>query len=158
MVTNPDDFIEAFCEAGTTALMVHQEGGVNLHRTVQRIKEHGKQVGVAINPATPAESLEAILPELDEVLVMTVNPGFGGQEFIPATLRKIRRLHTMIEELNPACEIAVDGGINPQTAPQVVSAGARILIAGSAIFRAKSDIATAISQLRESVAPAKSNR
>jgi ribulose-phosphate 3-epimerase len=152
MIEHPDRFLEDFAAAGADSIIVHQESAVSLHRTVQRIRTLGKRVGVAINPATPAGTLEEILPDLDLVLVMTVNPGFGGQEFIENTLPKIRRVQRMIQDLQPDCEIEVDGGIDPHTAPRVVEAGARVLVAGSAIFDAPDGVAAAMDRLRASVA------
>src|SRR5207245_6479444 len=111
MIENPDLFLEAFALAGADSLLVHQEGAVNLHRTVQHIKALGKKAGVVINPATPACALEEILPDVDLVLVMTVNPGFGGQHFLHTTLGKISRVRDMIERINPEIELEVDGGI-----------------------------------------------
>jgi ribulose-phosphate 3-epimerase len=148
MVSNPDDFLEAFTAAGSDYLMVHQEGAANLHRTVYRIKELGPKVGVVINPATPASTLEEILLDLDQVLVMTVNPGFGGQRFISSTLNKIRTIRDLIERFNPRCELSVDGGIDLQTAPLAVAAGANVLVAGSSVFGSQAGIAAAIEQLR----------
>ena len=134
MISDPDSFLDEFVEAGSDSFLVHWEGNNNLHRTVQRIKALGKSVGVAINPATPAVVLEEILPELDQVLVMTVNPGFGHQHFLQSTLPKIRRVSQMIEQMKPDCELEVDGGIDDATAPLVVAAGADVLVAGSSIF------------------------
>lgn len=150
MVTDPASFLEPFAEAGSDAFVVHLEGGVNLHRTVQRARELDKGIGVAINPGTPAAGLEAILPDVDEVLVMTVNPGFGGQEFIRRTLDKITAIREMVECVNPSCLIAVDGGIDVETAPLVVGAGATVLVAGSAIFRSGAGVSSAMAALRES--------
>jgi ribulose-phosphate 3-epimerase len=114
------------------------------------VKALGKRVGVVINPATPASVLEEILQDVDQVLVMTVNPGFGAQHFIPTTLPKIRRVRQMIEEFKPGCDLEVDGGIDPQTAPLTVHAGANVLVAGSAIFSVREGIAAAMKQLRDS--------
>lgn len=147
MIEVPDRFLEAFAEAGADSMLVHQESAVNLHRTVQHIKKLGKRAGVVINPATPAAVLEEILPEVDLVLVMTVNPGFGGQAFIPTTLPKIRRVREMIDRVKPACELEVDGGIDATTAPQTVKAGARVLVAGSAIFHAADGVTAAMQRL-----------
>src|SRR5215472_11413625 len=124
MISDADFFLDEFAEAGSDPILVHWEGNDNLHRTVQRIKALGKRAGVVINPATPAAMLEEILPDLDQVLVMTVNPGFGHQHFIHTTLPKITRIAQMIEQINPDCELAVDGGIDEATAPLVVAAGA----------------------------------
>jgi ribulose-phosphate 3-epimerase len=134
MISDPDAFIQEFVDAGSDSLLVHWEGSLNLHRTVQSIKNVGKRAGIAINPATPASVLEEILPDIDQVLVMTVDPGFGHQQFIHTTLPKIMRLRQMIERLNPGCDLEVDGGINPETARRAVEAGANVLVAGSAVF------------------------
>lgn len=150
MIEEPDRYLEAFAEAGADAITVHQEGGVHLHRTVQRIKALGKRAGVALNPATPTELLGDILPDLDLVLVMTVNPGFGGQAFIATVVPKIERMRALIDRLQPQCELEVDGGIDPQTAPIVVRAGARALVAGSALFGAADGVAAATARLRSS--------
>jgi len=136
MIAEPDRYLDAFAEAGADTLIVHQERSIHLNRTVQAIHALGKCAGVAINPATPASVLEEILPDLDLVLVMTVNPGFGGQEFLTGTLPKIRRVRRMIDECRPECELEVDGGIEPHNLSVVVDAGARVLVAGSAIFGA----------------------
>ncbi len=149
MIEAPDRFLDDFAEAGADHILVHQEGAANLHRTVQRIKHLGKRAGVVINPATPAAMLEEILPDVDLVLVMTVNPGFGGQEFIANMVGKIRKVRRMIDAANPACELEVDGGIDAGTAPLVVEAGAAVLVAGSAIFHAKDGVAAAMERLRE---------
>jgi ribulose-phosphate 3-epimerase len=150
MISDPDLYLEEFADAGSDSLLVHWEGNNNLHRTVQRVKALGKRAGVVINPATPASVLEEILPDVDQVLVMTVNPGFGAQHFIPTTLPKIRRVRQMIEEFKPGCDLEVDGGIDPQTAPLTVHAGANVLVAGSAIFSVREGIAAAMKQLRDS--------
>jgi len=123
MIANPDMFLDEFTEAGADSLLVHWEGNNNLSRTVLRIKALGKRVGVAINPATPAALLEEVLPEVDQVLVMTVNPGFGHQHFLHTTLPKIRRVRQMIDRINPECDLEVDGGIDATSAPLVVDAG-----------------------------------
>jgi ribulose-phosphate 3-epimerase len=151
MIEEPDRFLEAFADVGTDSILVHQEGAVNLHRTIHRIKTLGKRAGVVINPATPAGMLEEILPDVDLVLVMTVNPGFGGQEFIHTMLPKIRRVRRMIDQVRPECELEVDGGIDPQTAPLVVEAGARVLVAGSAVFHVADGVAAGMDLLRASL-------
>jgi ribulose-phosphate 3-epimerase len=158
MISDPDLYLEEFAEAGSDSLLVHWEGNNNLHRTVQRVKALGKRAGVVINPATPASVLEEILQDVDQVLVMTVNPGFGAQHFIPTTLPKIRRVRQMIEEFKPGCDLEVDGGIDPQTAPLTVHAGANVLVAGSAIFSVREGIAAAMKQLRTSVEKVKSDK
>ena len=151
MVERPESFLEAFAKAGADTLIVQQESTVHLHRVVQQVKSLGKRAGVALNPATPAMLLEEILPYLDLVLVMTVNPGFGGQEFIPGTLAKIRQVRHGIDRVQPACELEVDGGIEPQTAAAVVEAGARVLVAGSAIFRCPEGVAAGMARLRSAI-------
>ncbi len=150
MIEDPDRYLDAFAEAGADTITVHQEGGVHLHRTIQRIRALGKRAGVAINPATPATVLDEIVAAVDLVLVMTVNPGFGGQEFIESTLPKIRRVRELIESRHPTCELEVDGGIDDTTAPRVVTAGARVLVAGSAIFGACDGVAAATARLLQS--------
>ncbi len=147
MVSDPDAFLEAFAEAGSDSLLVHWEGNANLHRTVQRIKALGKRAGVAINPATPASVLEEILGDVEQVLVMTVNPGFGHQHFIHTTLPKIGRVRQMVEQLDRWCDVEVDGGIDATTAPLVIDAGANVLVAGSAIFNDAEGVAAAMKRL-----------
>ena len=151
MISDPDLYLEEFAEAGSDALLVHWEGNNNLHRTVQRVKALGKRVGVVINPATPASVLEEILQDVDQVLVMTVNPGFGAQHFIHTTLPKIRRVRQMIDEIKPGCDLEVDGGIDATTAPLVVDAGANVLVAGSAIFGENDGVAAAMKRLGAAV-------
>jgi ribulose-phosphate 3-epimerase len=151
MISDPDSFLDEFVEAGSDSFLLHWEGNNNLHRTVQRIKALGKSVGVAINPATPAVVLEEILPELDQVLVMTVNPGFGHQHFLQSTLPKIRRVSQMIEQMKPDCELEVDGGIDDATAPLVVAAGANVLVAGSSIFATSQGVEAAMESLRTAI-------
>lgn len=148
MISDPDFFLDEFTEAGSDSFLVHWEGNNNLHRTVQRIKALGKRVGVVINPATPAAVLEEILQDVDQVLVMTVNPGFGHQRFIHTTLPKIRRVRQMIDEMKRDCDLEVDGGIDVTTAPLVVDAGASVLVAGSAIFGERKGVTAAMNRLR----------
>jgi ribulose-phosphate 3-epimerase len=148
MITDPDLFLDEFAEAGSDSFLVHWEGNNNLQRTVQRIRASGKRVGVVINPATTATVLEEILPELDQVLVMTVNPGFGHQHFLQSTLPKIQRVSQMIEQIKPDCELGVDGGIDDATAPLVVAAGANVLVAGSSIFSTSQSVEAAMASLR----------
>ena len=147
MVSDPDAFLEAFAEAGSDSLLVHWEGNPNLHRTVQRIRALGKRAGVVINPATPASVLEEILVDVEQVLVMTVNPGFGHQHFIHTTLPKIGRVRRMVEQLDRSCDVEVDGGIDAITAPLVIDAGANVLVAGSAIFNDEESVAAAMKRL-----------
>jgi ribulose-phosphate 3-epimerase len=148
MISNPDFFVDEFVEAGTDSFLVHWEGNNDLSRTLQRIKLSKKRVGVAINPATPPTVLEEILQDLDQVLVMTVNPGFGHQHFLPATLPKIRRAREMIDRISPGCGLEVDGGIDATTAPLAVAAGADVLVAGSAIFNERESITAAMRRLQ----------
>jgi ribulose-phosphate 3-epimerase len=150
MISDPDFFLDEFVEAGSDSFLIHWEGNNNLHRTIQRIKGLSKRVGVAINPATPAVVLEEILSDVDSVLVMTVNPGFGHQHFIRTVLPKIRRVRQMIEQANPDCELELDGGIDADTAPLGVAAGANVLVAGSAIFVGDDGVAAAMNRLRDS--------
>jgi ribulose-phosphate 3-epimerase len=153
MIFNPDFFVDEFVEAGTDSFLVHWEGNNDLLRTVQRIKASGKRVGVAINPATPPTVLEEILQDLDQVLVMTVNPGFGHQHFLPAALPKIRHTRAMIDRIKPACGLEVDGGIDATTAPLAVAAGADVLVAGSAIFNASESVTAAMQRLQSTLQP-----
>jgi ribulose-phosphate 3-epimerase len=134
MIENPDRYLEAFAEAGADWLTVHVEGDHHLHRTIHRIKELGMKAGVVLNPATPLTMVEPILEDVDLVMIMSVNPGFGGQSFIPSALSRIRQLKEMIDLRGLQTSIEVDGGISPETLPQVVAAGANIFVAGSAIF------------------------
>ena len=135
MISPVDPFLDAFAEAGADVITVHPEAGPHLHRTIQRIKSLGKKAGVSLNPATPAKALDYVLEEVDLVLVMSVNPGFGGQKFISSQLRKIEAIAKRIAKENLDVLIEVDGGIDPETAPQAVNAGANVLVAGSATFR-----------------------
>lgn len=151
MISDPDRYLDAFAEAGADTMQVHVEGAVHLHRTVQHIKHLGKKAGVVLNPATSPVFVAEILADVDMVLVMTVNPGFGGQAFLPSTLGKIRRLRQMIDQVRPEIELEVDGGIDVTTAPQVVQAGARVLVAGSAVFHHGGGVTTALQALRGAV-------
>lgn len=147
MIENPDRYISDFIDAGADLITVHAETGVHLHRTLSLIKDKGAMAGIALNPATPPSVLEYILPMVDLVLIMTVNPGFGGQAFIPEVLPKIKVVKRMLEERGLSAEIQVDGGINPATAAAVVKAGATVLVAGSAVF-GNDDIKRSIIELR----------
>ena len=148
MIENPDRYIPDFASAGADIITVHQEAVPHLHRTVQLIKSLGKQAGVSLNPATPVETLDVILDQLDLVLVMSVNPGFGGQAFISSALDKIRALRQRITQRGLATELQVDGGIKVDNIREVVDAGADVLVAGSAVFNAN-DYAATITALRE---------
>jgi ribulose-phosphate 3-epimerase len=152
MVTPPEDFIDKFASAGADTLIVHQESTPHLHRVIQHIHGLGKEAGVALNPSTPAALLSEVLGSLELVLVMTVNPGFGGQEFIPETVSKIRQVRAELVRRGRECEVEVDGGINLETAPRVVEAGADVLVAGSTVYGEKDGVAAAIRRLREAVA------
>jgi ribulose-phosphate 3-epimerase len=149
MIEAPERYLADFCRAGANILTVHVETCPHLHRTVQQIKELGCRAGVTLNPATPAISLAEIVPYLDLVLVMTVNPGFGGQSFIEGILPKIEAVRAMLDAQNPQAELEVDGGIGPDTVERVVRAGARVLVAGSAVF-GQADVADAVRRLRKS--------
>lgn len=151
MIENPDQFLEAFAAAGSTTLIVHWEDNPNLHRTVHEIRRLGLKAGVAINPATPANVLTDIINDLDLVLVMTVNPGFGGQKFIESTLPKIQQVRKMIEDRGLNCDLEIDGGVDAVTAPRGAAAGANVLVAGSSIFNDKETVATAMEKLRKSM-------
>ena len=152
MISNPDAFVEEFAQAGTDSFLVHWEGNNDLSRTVQRIKALGKRVGVAINPATSASVLEEIMQDIDQVLVMTVNPGFGHQHFLHTTLPKITRARQMIDRIKPRCGLEVDGGVDATTAPLAVAAGADVLVAGSAIFNDSESVTAAMDRLRTAIA------
>jgi ribulose-phosphate 3-epimerase len=139
MISPVDGFLDAFAEAGADIITVHPEAGPHLHRTIQRIKGLGKKAGVSLNPATPAKALDYVLDEVDLVLVMSVNPGFGGQKFIVSQLRKIEAIANRIAKENLDVFLEVDGGIDPETAPRAVAAGANVLVAGTAAFRGGPD-------------------
>ena len=153
MIEAPWHFIAEFANVGADIITVHQEACAHLHRIVEQIKGFNKKAGIALNPATPVGTLEEILPYIDLVLVMTVNPGFGGQSFIETMPQKIAAMRQMIDARGFASrvELEVDGGINAETAPRVVAAGARVLVAGSAIFNSKMSVAEAVKRLRDSV-------
>ena len=151
MIEDPDRYIPEFAKAGSDIITVHQEAVPHLHRTVQLIKSCGKKAGVSINPATPVETLDVILDELDLVLVMSVNPGFGGQSFIPSALDKIAALRQRIRQRGLATELEVDGGVKTDNIREVVAAGADVLVAGSAVFNTES-YAETIKVLRENAA------
>lgn len=151
MIESPERYISDFANAGANIITVHAEACPHLHRTVQQIKENKVKAGVAINPGTSVAILDEILPYLDLVLVMTVNPGFGGQKFIETSLSKIKKVRSMIDERSLTTELEVDGGINADTAGQVVKAGARVLVAGSAIFNKKEDVRSAMGRLKTAV-------
>lgn len=147
MVEHPETQIDAFAKAGADIITFHAETAKHAHRIIQQIHAHGLRAGIALNPGTSVYETEALLDELDMVLVMTVNPGFGGQKFLPSTLRKIRQLREMMAERKLDIDIEVDGGINATTSKEVVEAGANVLVAGSAVF-GSDDLAKAIASLR----------
>ncbi len=151
MITAPENFVPLFAQAGADIITVHYETCTHLHRVTQQIAELGVKVGVSLNPATPLYSLEEIVAYVDLILLMTVNPGFGGQKFIASSLSRIGRLRQMLDDRGLDVELEVDGGINVETAPQVVAAGARVLVAGAAIFAAEEGIAEAIRRIRASI-------
>ena len=151
MIVEPERYLAEFASAGADVIIVHQEAAPHLHRVVQQIHQLGIKAGVAINPATPVVTLEDILGDLDMVLVMTVNPGFGAQKFIESALPKITRVRQMIVERGRTCDVEVDGGIGAATAPLAVRAGANLLVAGASVFNDKQSVAEAIRRLRKSL-------
>lgn len=148
MIENPDMYIKDFAEAGCDIIVVHQEACKHLHRTIQNIKSYNIKAGVALNPATPIETIKHVLKDVDMVLIMTVNPGFGGQSFIDSMIDKIRELKAIVVEQNLNIDIQVDGGIKPSNVADVVKAGANVIVAGSAIFNS-SDIKETVIEFRE---------
>jgi ribulose-phosphate 3-epimerase len=151
MVERPERHLEAFAEAGATILSVQVEVCPHLHRVLQQVRDLGCRAGVCLNPATPLSAVEEVLDEVDQVMVMGVNPGWGGQTFIPGTLGKVRRLRAMLDERALAADVEVDGGVNVETAPRCVEAGARVLVAGSAVFNDRSSVAENMQALRQSL-------
>jgi ribulose-phosphate 3-epimerase len=147
MIENPDHYIEAFAKAGADYITVHVEACKHLHRTIQLIKSFGVKSGVVLNPATPVQWIEPIIDELDMVLLMSVNPGFGGQKFIPSVLHKIKQVKELVDLKELNLEIEVDGGVNQETAPLCIEAGASVLVAGSAVYN-ESDRGKAITRLK----------
>ncbi len=154
MVEEPAKHIQAFAQAGADILTVHQEASTLLHRLIEEIKELGLRAGVSINPMTPVSSVEEVLPYIDLLLLMTVDPGYGAQTFIPSMLEKIKKARSLLDKGGFSCELAVDGGINSEIAPQVVAAGATVLVAGTAVFRQGQEIGEALKALRASVSRA----
>ena len=148
MIENPDMYIKDFAEAGCDIIVVHQEACKHLHRTIQNIKSYNIKAGVALNPATPIETIKHVLKDVDMVLIMTVNPGFGGQSFIDSMIDKIRELKAIVDEQSLNIDIQVDGGIKPSNVADVVNAGANVIVAGSAIFNS-SDIKETVIEFRE---------
>jgi ribulose-phosphate 3-epimerase len=152
MIEKPERYLTAFKEAGADILTVHVEACIHLHRTIQQIKELGMKAGVAVNPHTPVSVLEPLIKEIDLVCLMSVNPGFGGQKFIPATLRKITELRKMIDLAGAVTLIEVDGGVTLENAPSIVEAGADVLVAGNTVFKSTDPLATIASLKRISTA------
>lgn len=148
MIAEPERYLEDFAKAGASRLTVHVEATHHLHRTVQAIKELGVKAGVTLNPATPLATLEEIIPDVDLILIMSVNPGFGGQSYIPQSTAKIRRLRQMLTERRSKAWLEVDGGISAKNTAEVVAAGATALVAGSAIFRGEKPIAANITEMK----------
>lgn len=151
MITNPQEYIETFAKAGADVIIVHQEVSPHLHRVLKQIKAAGKKTGVALNPSTPVFMLQDMLPFIDLLLIMTINPGFGGQELIPETLPKITEARRMINERGLNIDIEVDGGIHAGTVPQVVRAGANLLVAGSAVYSKTTPVAEAMHTLKQAI-------
>ena len=151
MIEEPDRLIPDFAKAGANILTVHPEACPHLHRVIYQIKELGARAGVSLNPGTPTSALEPVIGDVDLVLVMTVNPGFGGQKYIHSVTRKIAKVREMLDDAGSGAELEVDGGINAETAPIAVEAGARVLVAGSAVFNERESVAGAIARLRGSV-------
>ncbi len=152
MIEHPERFISEFVQAGAAIITVHVETCSHLRKTIQLIKELGARAGVSLNPPTPVSAVEEFLPHVDLVLVMSVNPGFGGQVFIPETLPKIAEIRKILDDRGLRAELEVDGGINADNAPDIVKAGATVLVAGNSIFRAKEGIGRAIRRLRKATA------
>ncbi|MGE0825789.1 MAG: ribulose-phosphate 3-epimerase [Candidatus Binatia bacterium] len=151
MIVEPERYLADFAQAGADIILIHQETCPHLHRTLEQIKQLKKKAGVVLNPSTPLSTLEEVIPVVDQILIMSVNPGFGGQSFIESSVGKVQRLHRMLEEYGAQAKVEIDGGIDAKTAPRVVSAGATMLVAGSAVFHAAGGPAEGVKQLRTSV-------
>jgi ribulose-phosphate 3-epimerase len=149
MIEHPEQYISEFAKAGADIITVHVEACPHLHGTIKSIKELGVKAGVSLNPATPLSAIEEIIPHVDLILIMSVNPGFGGQSFIPATLPKIENTRKILNDRKISAELEVDGGINVDNAPDIVKAGANVLVAGNSVFKAKEGISQALQRLRE---------
>jgi ribulose-phosphate 3-epimerase len=155
MIEDPDRYLEAFADAGAQVLTVHWETCPHLHRTVQRIRELGMAPGVALNPATPVDGIEDLLPDLDLLLIMSVNPGFGGQRFIPRSLARVRQARALLDAAGSAARLEVDGGVTPDNAAAVVAAGADVLVAGSAVFRHPEGARGGVAAMRNAITGAR---
>jgi|SRR5581483_6998018 len=151
MIVEPERYLADFAHAGADIILVHQETCPHLHRTIEQIKQLGKKAGVVLNPSTPLSTLEEILPIVDQVLIMSVNPGFGGQSFIESSVDKVRRLRRMLDACGSHAPIEIDGGIDVKTAPRAVAAGATLLVAGSAVFHAPGGAGEGVHRLRASL-------
>jgi ribulose-phosphate 3-epimerase len=149
MVEHPERYISEFVNSGADIITVHVEACSHLHGTIQLIKELGVKAGVSLNPATPLSSIEEIIPHVDLILIMSVNPGFGGQSFIPATLPKIENMRKTLNDRKLSTELEVDGGVTADNAPGIVKAGANVLVAGNSVFKAEEGISQALQRLRE---------
>ena len=152
MIEHPERYISEFVHAGADIITVHVEACPHLHSTIRLIKELGARAGVSLNPPTPLSAVEEFLPHVDLVLIMSVNPGFGGQSFIPETLPRIANMRKILDDRGLSAELEVDGGINADNAPDIVKAGANVLVAGNSVFRAKEGISQALQRLREATA------
>lgn len=152
MVAEPERHIDAFMEAGGDIINVHIEAATHIHRIVHRVRERGRRAGVCLNPGTPVEALEAVLPDVDQVMVMSVNPGWAGQRFIESALGKVERLRRLIDGAGLRAEIEVDGGVTPENAPRCAAAGADVLVAASAVFNDRASVTENISRLRAALA------
>ncbi|MBT8452858.1 MAG: ribulose-phosphate 3-epimerase [Deltaproteobacteria bacterium] len=148
MIVEPEKYVQSFAEAGADIITVHEEASTHLHRTLQQIRALGKRAGVSLNPHTPPDGLRYVLPNVDLILVMSVNPGFGGQSFIPSAVDKLAQIRAMIDESGFDIDLEVDGGVKPGTARQVIDAGADVIVAGSAVFN-QGDYAAAIEAIRK---------
>ena len=151
MISDPDRYLEAFAEAGANILTVHQEAGPHIHRTIQVIKDMGLKAGVALNPATPLNTIEEIVSEVDLLLIMSVNPGFSGQRFIPSTIEKLERAREITDELSSPIWLEVDGGITQKNSAKIVQSGANVLVSASAIFSQPTSIAENVVSLRKAI-------
>jgi ribulose-phosphate 3-epimerase len=156
MIDAPERYIAAFAEAGASHLIVHVEATPHIHRAIQLINDLGLSAGVTLNPGTPVATIEDVAEDVDEVLVMSVNPGYGGQQFIEHSLQRIEQVRALLDRVNPGADVSVDGGITPETAGRVIAAGANVLVAGSAIFRAEQGVAAALADLRGAAEQARS--